>query len=304
MNFNRIQTLLRYDWTLQKRTLSLAFIITSALYICLILLFFLLKGTFEFDPIYLNGLPLASAMFCNSFFSYAQIAMVLVVTQILHEKFTNPRTSLSYLTLPGTNAEKWLVMLLDYAFAAAGLWVLQMIMNEVTVIIGYFMIPDSGWTFNPFAYTMFQNEFVEELRNSFATQSNGDETAINIFNTTIDKIVKPAMYMAIFTNLVQLAIYIVLNMCFRTHGQLKSIACLMGFGAVMGICMIFGLGHAVMNRLAEYSGDVSPTYIFEWIAGDGFSFINCIKWYYYISPIIAAALLYLFYWQICRKQAK
>lgn len=300
---SRILPLLRYDLTLQKRTISLAFIITAALYICMILLFFLFKGALDFDTQSLEALPLGAAMFCNTFFSYAQIAMVLVVTQILHEKFTAPRTSLSYLTLPGTNAEKWLVMLLDYALVALGLWVMQLVMTEVTSIIGYFMAPSLEWTFTPFAWTLFQDSFIENMKIEFATSAQGNEMAMNFFNTTIDKIVTPAMYMGIFTNLVQLAIYIVVNMCFRTHGQLKSIACLMGFGAVMGIAMIVGLGHAVMDQLAA-SQDVDPTILFEWFAGDGFSPINCIKWYYYLSPLVAAAVLYLFYKQIGWKQAK
>lgn len=299
----RILPLLRYDWTLQKRTISLAFIIIAALYICMLLMFFLIKGTIDLDASALEGLPLASAMFCSSFFSYAQIAMVIVVTQILHEKFTAPRTSLSYLTLPGTNAEKWLVMLLDYAIVALGLWIMQLVMNEVTVIIGYFMAPDLSWSFNPFAWTMFQDAFLENMKSEFATSSQGDELALSIFNTTIDKIAKPAMYMAVFANLVQLAIYIVVNMCFCTHGQLKTIACLMGFGAVMGICMIFGMGHAIVTKIAEDS-NANPTFLIEWLGGDGFSLFNCIKWYYYLSPILAAAVLYLFYKQIGWKQAK
>lgn len=301
MNFNRIQSLLRYDWTLQKRSISLALIITLALYVIMVLLFFLFKATFNFDAQGFEGLPLASVMFCNSFFSYAQIAMVLVVTQILHAKFTSPRTSLSYLTLPGTNAEKWLVMLLDYAIVAFALLVLQVVMYEVTSLVGYLMSPNLSWSFNPFAYTMFQNELFESIRQE--QLATGDVVANEMMTQMLDKIMIPAMSMALFGNLLQLGIYIVLNMCFRTHGQLKSIACLMGFGAVMGIVFMV-MAFNFIASVVTLNGDITPDFILNWIAGDGFSMANCLKWYYYSTPLLSAAVLYLFYKQICWKQAK
>lgn len=297
MNFHRIQSLLRYDWTLQKRTISLAFIITTALYICLVFMFFMFKGILNFEGQDLEGLPVASAIFCNSFFSYAQIAMVLVVTQILHEKFTAPRTSLSYLTLPGTNTEKWLVMLLDYAIVAFALWILKLVMFDLTMFIGYCMAPDHSWTFNPFIFYFAQDEIIESVRNSAAA---GDQLGYELVQTMIDKVMTPALSMSIFVNLFQLTIYIVLNMCFRTHGQLKTIACLIGASAVLGFVAII----MTVRFVVSYVGDVSPSIITEWIVGDGFSMANCIRWYYYSAPFLSAAMLYLFHWQICRKQAK
>lgn len=306
MNFNRIQSLLRYDWTLQKRTISLAFIITLALYICLIFLFFVFKGAFDFDIQGDNHLPVAAILFCNSYFNYAMVAMMIVVTQVLHEKFTAPRTSLSYLTLPGTNAEKCLVMVLDYAIVALALWVMQIVMYDVTMLIGYCLAPDLHWIFNPFSFffTLNTNRWMEIFTAGttagIAGNSAGDELGREMIAKMMDKILWPAMTMTIFVNLFQLAVYMVVNMCFRTHGQLKSIACLLGFSAVMVIVTLCMSASYFIN----YSGDVSPAILTNWVVGDGFSVANCIRWYYYSTPFLCAALLYLFYKQICWKQAK
>lgn len=304
MTLPRIQSLLRYDWTLEKRDFSLTLAVFTIIYICMVLLFFMYNGLFGLDMSQYEGLPLSTSIFCAQFFNYAYVIMGLVVTQVLHRKFTNPRTSLSYLTLPGTNAEKWLVMILDYIIAFVAVFALQAVMYELSSFVGYCFAPALNWDFNPFKYLgLVPVDQLKEMMVEAGDLQNASEEGAQIVGQIIDKVIGPMLLMTPFVSLFQWGIYIVLNMCFRTHGQLKSIACLFGFGAVMGIIGSIVMFKALVAGI-DGTGDMSPTIVMDLIMGEGFSMFNCMKWYYYSSPFLCAAVYYLFYKQIGWKQAK
>lgn len=294
MNTSRIKALLHYDWVTEKRSFLLATTIIAVTYLFVVFLYFLFNGITQLDITSSNQLPYSSAIFCAQFFSYAQIAMVLFLTQVLHSKFTNPRTSLSYLTLPGTNAEKWLVMIAEYIIGWLTVQVLFAVMFVLTSVVGNLIAPHPDWIFNPF-FT-WDNDFMMGFVKGFSEleDQTADSETLAMMNGMLSKF-NVAKYFSIFVALFQLGCYVVVNMCFRSYGQLKTIACGMGFGALMGV-----VGIACMFNYFMGIGDVSPSAMSEMII----DFFNYILYFYYSTPLLSAAVLYLFYWQICKKQAK
>lgn len=299
MNFNRIKALLRYDWTLEKRNFFLTIMVFTIIFISMVLLFFMYNGLFGLDVTELEGLPIGTSVFCAQFFNYAYLIMGLVVTQVLHRKFTNPRTSLSYLTMPGTNAEKWITMILNYLFAMAAVFALQAVLYEASVITGYCLAPDLNWDFNPFKYLGLAsgNDIREMMLHYAEIQESGAENS-ELLSSIIDKLVGPILLFAPIASLFHLGIYIVINMCFRSHGQLKSIAC------IFTAYIIFIITASVIMIKTAFAAEISADKVMNIIAGDGLSVFNCIKWYYFSSPLLCAGIYYLFYKQICWKQAK
>lgn len=305
MNSSRIKSLLHYDWIIEKRNFQLSLIIISAIYLVSVIMYtlfmsFINISTYDDQ----QAIPYASAIFCSSFFSYAQIAAVIIVTQLLHHKFTNPRTSLSYLTLPGTNAEKWLTMLIDYAIAFICIYVLQLVMFEVTALLGFCLAPELDWIFNPFF--AWSDSFINDYMNMQININGSGDAATEFLPAFIDQMqgfINVSKYFSLFVGTVELGIYIVLNMCFRRLGQLKTIAILAGSLTVLMIIFIFSLSAYMIHSISAV-GDVSPTAVMDIIYGPTFSIFGIMKLFFYCSPLLAAAVLYLFYRQICKKQAK
>lgn len=92
------------------------------------------------------------AAFIQSYFSYAQLAMVFVVTTILHAKFTNPRSATGYLSLPGTSLEKYIVMLVDYALASLAVFALWIVLHYLTMAVCWMVSPEISWNVNPLQF--------------------------------------------------------------------------------------------------------------------------------------------------------
>lgn len=302
MNTSRIYSLLRYDWTINKHKICLTMTLITIVYFCLMILSFFAKG--NLDLTLSTGSTFLIASFVNSYFKYALIAVVFVVTTILHQKFTNPRSATGYLSLPGTSAEKFTVMLADYAVVALGLFVIYIVCYAITMLLGWFVAPELDWAINPmmFDHPKNLNDVVLALegQNLNDLQRTAIEEGISSesFASFYDIVTNLAWFTPIF-NLCEFFIYICVNMLFRTNGQLKTIALFFVAGFFLmiffGVSLLIGIKHSM-----DVFGDVTPEVAFQTVAG----MFNGVKYFVWASPAALVGLAYLFYHQICKKQAK
>lgn len=274
----------------------------TIVYFCLMILSFFAKG--NLDLTLSAGSPLVIAAFVSSYFKYALIAVVFVVTTILHHKFTNPRSATGYLSLPGTSAEKFTVMLSDYVVTALGLFVIYIVCYAITMLLGWFVAPELDWAINPmvFDHPKNLNDVILALEglnvNDLQRAAIEEGISSESFASYFDIVTSLAWFAPIF-NLCEFFIYICVNMLFRTNGQLKTIALFFVvsffFMVFFAVSMVLGIKHSM-----DIYGDVTPDVAFETIAG----MFNAIKYFVYASPAALVGLAYLFYHQICKKQAK
>ena len=310
MNTSRIYSLLRYDWVINKHKFGLAATLISVIYCCLVLLYFVVATIDSTGEIAVpEGFPTIIAAFIHSYFQYAELAMVFVVTTILHTKFTNPRSATGYLSLPGTSLEKYIVMLADYAIATVTVFVLWIVFHYLTMCVCWMMTPELSWNVNPlqllmpvanldnFSMTMEGINW-EEKMNAEAMASGMPE----FFNYLMDMIMTLAWF-SLIIGLVQFFAYICLNMVFRTNGQLKSIAIFFAGSLAFVIFCAITVGIIIAHDVSAagaISHDTMPQALVEDLKG----VLTCLKYFCYFSPALLAGLAYLFYHQICRKQAK
>jgi len=305
MNTNRIASLLHYDWMLHKHTLKLTGMVIGIIYLCLALLYFVIKyelGAGDGN----EHLPALIGFFCHSFFSYANMAAMLVITTILTEKFCYPRSATAYLTLPGTSFEKFVVMMAEYGITWIGMQVYFIIMFYITMGACALNAPSLDWMQNVFSFYN-PNEFAEAVNEIMGNINSSRETidtmatergARGLIAGSVQNLITASIWMAPFSSIAYLAYYLVLNMFFKSNVQIKAIACifLTYFVFLVGLMiLIFGwIGmKAAHNTVQE-----------ENMLGQMSTFIDCLTVFIYSTPVIAAGLLYWFYRLIARKQAK
>ncbi len=250
--FRSIGALLGYDWAMEKRRFVLPFVIFDIAYILC---------TFStFYPGYSSGhlnndsLPILIMIFANSFLGYAQLILILIVTTILHRKFTQPQSSCLYLTLPASPIEKFIVMLLDYVIAFAALYIVYIALFYLTMLTGYLLEPEYDWTLNLFNNDPgFLRQIIDTLRAQQADRMASGEyheqhTASGIFidhvlfrSTTLN-------VLGLFTNLCCFLYYLILNMCFKHNAQIKSIGLVLLTGFILTIAFIIGFGTYAATR--------------------------------------------------------
>lgn len=302
MNTSRIYSLLRYDWTINKHKICLTMTLITIVYFCLMLMSFFAKG--NLDLTLSAGSPLVIAAFVNSYFKYALIAVVFVVTTILHSKFTNPRSATGYLSLPGTSAEKFTVMLADYAAAALGLFVIYLVCYAVTMLLGWFVSPELDWAINPFVFerpkdindvvVALQGQNLDELQQAALEKGIASDSFAAFFDT-----VNTLTWFTPVFNLCEFFLYICINMLFRTNGQLKTIAIFFAAWFVFIVFFTVSIVLGIKNSI-DIVGDITPEVAFDVIH----KIFNTVMYFVYASPVALAGLAYLFYHQICKKQAK
>jgi len=305
MNTNRIASLLHYDWMLHKHTLKLTGIVIGIIYLCLALLYFVIKyelGAGDGN----EHLPTFIGFFCQSFFSYAALAAMLVTTTILTEKFCYPRTATAYLTLPGTSFEKFVVMMAEYGITWIAMQIYFIIMFYITMGVCALNAPSLDWMLNVFSFYN-PTEFADAINEVMGSINSSRETidamdaeggAKSLIAGSIQNLLTASIWMNPFSSIAYLAYYLVLNMFFKSNVQIKAIACmfLTYFVFIVGI-MILIFGWLGMNAA---HGSVQE----EHMLGQMSTFLDCITVFIYSTPAIAAGLLYWFYGLIARKQAK
>lgn len=307
-NTNRYLSLLRYDWVLEKRRMGLSLLVAGILYLVLGLITYGGGSLFSlFDENANPMLPTQLSVFIAQYFKYVFLAMALVVTNMLHRKFTNPPSATAYLTLPGTNFEKWAVMVSDYLVAMLAVLVLYLVMFYLTMLVGWIALPTLDWAHN--AWTIMcggSQDTVADIARAFGS-ANVEQSPLMPGTSVGDAMHDMLMsisYTSIFVMLLELGIYIVLNMCFRTNGQLKSIAILIGASVILSILGVAFTFVYMMNFEASTEtlpiGETRESHVFDLMA----TMFNDIAIFYWCTPLLCIGVYYLFYRQICRKQAK
>ena len=313
MNSNRILSLIRYDWAINKNKFGLAMSIVAIIYVCVVLLFFTSKNIFHIDSLEPET-PVVMSKFIGAFFEYAQIAMVFVVTTLLHQKFTNPRSATNYLSIPGTSAEKYIVMLAEYALGALAVFVLYLICHSLTMLICWYVAPELDWLTNPFLILFPArnfNEFSlamsgiswESTMNQMQEVASEEDLAPELL-AMLFKSVHSLMWFTPIILLCKLFAYMCGNMLFRTNGQLKTIAIFFAASMAFAIIVIIGTVVAFSAEIQALSGNVSHEELNNLIVGNVITVLNIVTYFCYATPLILIGLAYLFYRQICRKQAK
>ena len=313
MKSNRILSLIRYDWAINKNKFSLTMALITIIYVCCVLLFFTSKNIFHIDNLEPET-PVIMTQFIAAFFEYAKIAMVFVVTTLLHQKFTNPRSATNYLSMPGTSTEKYVVMLSEYALGALAVFVLYLISHSLTMLTCWFVAPELDWLTNPFLILFpFKNldEFSVVMNGMSweSTMNQMKEVAVNEkvapeLLTLFFRTVSTFMWFAPIITLCKLFAYMCGNMLFRTNGQLKTIAIFFAVSMVLAITMIVCSIAVFGAEIHQLAGNVSPEELNNIIFGNVIMVMNIMTYVCYFTPLILIGLAYLFYRQICRKQAK
>lgn len=244
-SFRRIGDLLRYDWAMEKRRFILPFVIFAIAYILC---------TFStFYPGYSSGhlnndsLPILIMIFATSFLGYARPILILIVTTILHRKFTQPQSSCLYLTLPASPIEKFIVMLLDYVIAFTALYIVYVALFYLTMLVGYLLEPGYNWTLNLFNNDpSFLREIIETLQTQQANRMamEGYHEPNTVADIFIDHILSHSTTLSIlnfFATLSSFLYYLILNMCFKHNAQIKSIGLVLLTGFILAIACIIGV---------------------------------------------------------------
>lgn len=314
MNFNRIISLIRFDWAIIKNKFVLILSLATIITLCVVLVYASSKSIYNFriEP----ETPYLLATMISACFEYAQLAMVFLVTTLLHQKFTNPRSATSYLSMPGTSAEKYFAMLSEYALAALMTFVVYLFFHSVTMLVGWFYAPEFDWAINPFSFVIpvsnindltmtMQGHSWDSTMSQLAEMAENENIAPGVLSAFISSINAILWFSPVIT-LCQFFAYICVNMLFRTNGQLKTIAifvsCSIVFTIVLIIACVGIFGHEIATLSADNS--VSEVEITNIIMTYLTRFFDGLKYLCYSTPLIMIGLAYLFYYQICRKQAK
>jgi len=316
MSLNRILNLIKYDWSLYKRNFGIALAIFAGIFLvgggCTFLWNLIIN---HFDHADSSFLPISMLMFASNFYQYGAIVMVILVTVVLHHKFTNPRTSTAYLTLPGTSAEKLAVMCIDYIVGALSVQAIMYAGLLFFFFLGSIIAPEADW------FTLFKiNDEMElidaiyaEMRpdtgndpESFAAVMSMVDEGVPGFSVMFRDFFQNVMYFGIFSHIASTLFYVMLNLCFKKNAQLKAIACEIGIGVVCMIAMIVFVSIYIVTHKEGWSpvnaaGDVSPSNLTGPAALIQFIF-GTITWFLRLSPVFCAALLGIVYKQISKKQ--
>lgn len=318
---NRIGALIRYDWMLHKHNFKLTYGVIAIIYIAIAILYFISKAALSFDTDFAQ-LPELVSVFCVSFFNYAGIAIVIMVTATVVEKFCHPRTATAYLTLPGTSLEKFIVVIIDLIAAFVALKALFLVMFYLTMGACYLSSPELDWAQNGFMFlwpNADSNQFVTSIISEF--QEKGYEEALDelsklgsgaqSFVESVQRLVNASVTMNIFSNIAIVTFYLVIVMLFKTNVQIKAIGCLIltYIAYVVGImitmfCMLGSLFFKMKNLSEMAVEENTPDLFMNDLFSNLTTFADVVTVGLYCLPFIAAGLLYLFYYQIKHKQAK
>ncbi len=305
----RVRALFLYDWMLEKRRIGLSLLIVLGLYIVLGWFVWSLNTNtwMAAEPQVGYHLPVIMLRgYCSTFFSLLAFASVFFATPILQRKFAKPQTATAYLTLPGTTTEKYWVMLAEYLLGFVACAVLYLVCFYGTAIVGNLIDrPDvlvTSWegpekpsnAYGWFDYAPFYSKDVAEAM---------DKVWQNIFRNkpqdeaymAVVTLLKTFLCMVPFTALLELGYYLVLNMLFRTFGQVKSILCYLGTQMCFNMIATFiGIG------LVGYCSGLSN----EAIEQLALSLVHTATYLLWLIPVLMVGMYYLLYRLMARKQAK
>lgn len=294
-SFERICALLRYDWTLNKRKFQMSAIIIMALY--MLMVFVLLVFNAEMTDVKSEAnadLPKLLGDSCNSFFSFAQTCIWIVVTMLLTEKFCYPRTATNYLAIPGSTLEKFTVMALDYVIAFLSVGVMFFISFYVTLGIGYLLAPELEWGRSILGF--YSPSAVLREMDTVPGWKEMQEHSPRLAHemTAILKLGLMANFFATFANV---ALHGVICMFFKSNVQVKAIL----IELLMLVVVVIALVAIIVGYAVYVKSNHLPTEMVKDMCYDVmFWFRVCL----FLQPLLAAAFCYIFYRQLRCKQAK
>ncbi|MBP5763582.1 MAG: hypothetical protein J6W47_00555 [Bacteroidales bacterium] len=298
-NINRFAALLRYDWMLGKNTLMLTIGITLIIYVVVFVLYFLMKGILAPAMDTLSTFPLLVAASINSFFQYGLYAVVFAVTTLFTMKFCNPKTSTTYLALPGSTLEKFSVVIADYLIAFGAYTLIYLVVFYATMGIGFLLFPDLDWAMNglamldpQYSYQRFSDIFTDNKENMDKLYEQ-----MPLMAAEMDSFINGMMYWSIPSNFGTLAIYLVCNMLFRTNCQLKSIGVfVLGYLALTIVFVIWAVTYVITD--AKANADIAV------VDQDMSVIMHACKFWIVGLTVIGLSFYAILYRQIARKQAK
>jgi len=300
-SFERICALLRYDWTLNKRKFMMTSLIVLLAYIVLAFVFFLVSAELGVDTVNAS-LPNNMVQMWSLYFATASSVMFIVVTTLLTEKFCYSRSATAYLSLPGTSLEKYCVMAVEYFIGLVSVQFIGLVMFLMTMGLGFLCVPELDWNVNYFANVWpyigmdLDKLFGEQLGEQLATIKHSTPIYLALVQQLknlewISSMMEPVDWIA------SVALHGVICMFFKSNVQVKAILLelllLVAFVIVLIVLICGWAGYAKMNNLGA-----------DYFFGSLDNLIAAIKYYVYLTPVLAAAFCYIFYRQLRCKQAK
>lgn len=306
MKLNRIINLLKYDWTLYSRKAFMILGVFSGIFFICALVSILFNFFTANSPEAITFLlPIKMAIFLANFQKYANIILAMLVTVVLHHKFTNARTATNYLALPGTSLEKLIVLCLDYLIVYLASNIISWVLIYPIVGIGALLAPEANWmalitgnmedtinlAFNYISYTTNNSPIFSDPQSDFSQM--------------LLSFIKDMQWFSFFDTASSCLLYMVLNMCFKKNGQLKAIGCEVIIDIVVIIAFIIHVSFYLVNIKDSFvsPGDVSANTVNSAAMAFVLHIFNLGKIYFYSTPICCAALLGILYMQIKKKQA-
>lgn len=310
MKSNRISALLRYDYTIFKNKARLFLGLVFIIFVCTALIAYTSLNILDVNAS--NGVAVMLGSTIYSFFGYAAMAMVFFVTSMLHFKFTDPRHSTSYLSLPGTSAEKFIVMMLEYLIGAVVIFILYVLCFYLTMSVCWIAHPELNWFANPLQYFFPSPDYINNVSMVFQQQSLSDvqsqingmasEDAANSLSCFMDNVFEMSKY-SFLSNIVMLLLYVYVNLFFRTNGQLKTVGIFfVGYVLFMIALMVTCL--VAFGGLAISAQQMNDAQAMQLVFGTMTDVFIIIKWALYLSPIACVFLGWLIYKKISKKEAK
>lgn len=295
-NINRVGSLIRYDWMLGKNTLTLTLTILALLYASLMALVFVVKGTFS-SAEELPQFPMAVATMIVSYFQYGLYALTIAITTLLTAKYCNPKTSTTYLALPGNTSEKYVTLLFDYFFGFIAYTMLYLVLFYLTMGVGALVYPQLDWCVNGVALLSPSNE-AELIQRMFDLQTlpEANPDLVPLLFNEISLFQNTMFWINLPSNLAFLAFYLVLVLCFRTNSQLKAIGILFLIYLVIVISMSIGL----IGYIIKFADQGDGEQIIQTLIG----FFSYFRYGIIFFTILGLGFYWVLYRQLALKQAK
>ncbi|MBR0036899.1 MAG: hypothetical protein IJP70_04585 [Bacteroidales bacterium] len=292
-NMKRVGALLRYDWMLGKNTFALTLGIIAILYAVIIILFFIFKGILNYHPDSFTAFPGTVAVASNTYFSYGLYAIVFAVTTLLTHKFCNPKTSTTYLALPGSNLEKFVVLLADYLFGFLAYTLVYLVLFYITMGIGYALYPHLDWMQNGLAL-MDPGYTLQEIPSLYRHE---DDLAHPLMQQEVVLLIDSVRYYTIPNYISSLGFYLICCMCFRTNSQIKSIGINVFWTFAYTVALIIMFAYMIVPDL---HGDNYHPALDNTMA----TIFQVIRYNFYAGVLLGIGFYAILYRQIARKQAK
>lgn len=254
----------------------------------------------------------------GSIHNLASLAMIFWLTSMLHRKFTDARSALVYQTLPASAWEKSLTMLINYLVASVVLYLLFILLYYVASGIALLIDAQTQISDNPFVQALVNPNYVIDkfnettdsglnvsYNNTLSVTSGETAVALSLqdfFHMLFGFITRPDIYyLSLLDGPLELLIYIVLNMCFRSHAQIKSVLIMIGALVVLGVTA----GVVAIGQLSDVinTNEVSEE-VSQWMYGELLQVVKIIGYSLYAIPFLMAGFVYLFYRQVKCRQVK